>query len=137
MKTRILIDTGPLVAILDAADARHAVCAEQLNQIRVPLVTCWPVITEAAWLLRQTPRAIPALLASFTPGRFELAQLGGEDFPALTGILDKYKDLGVQLADAALLHLANREGIDTIFTLDKRDFGVMRLARGRKIRMIP
>jgi predicted nucleic acid-binding protein len=46
-------------------------------------------------------------------------------------------DLGIQLADASLVHLANREGIDTIFTLDRRDFSVMRKAGGRKLRLLP
>ena len=57
--------------------------------------------------------------------------------PGITVILAKYADLGVQLADASLVHLANREGIDTIFTLDRRDFGVMRLAHGKRIRLVP
>jgi len=44
---------------------------------------------------------------------------------------------GIQLAHASLVHLANREGIETIFTLDRRDFGVLRLARGKKFRVVP
>jgi predicted nucleic acid-binding protein len=45
--------------------------------------------------------------------------------------------LGIQLADASLVYLANREGIETMFTLDRRDFGALRLARGKKLRLIP
>jgi hypothetical protein len=43
----------------------------------------------------------------------------------------------IRLADASLVHLANREGIEMMFTLDRRDFGVLRLAHGRKLRLIP
>jgi hypothetical protein len=45
--------------------------------------------------------------------------------------------LRIQLADASLVHLANREGIESIFTLNWRDFGVLRLAHGKKLRLIP
>ena len=55
----------------------------------------------------------------------------------IAAILGKYERLRVQLADASLSHLANRDGIDTIFTLDRRHFDVLRLARGKKFRVIP
>jgi uncharacterized protein len=134
---RLLIDTGPIVAILLDSDAHHEVCVDQLRHIRGPLLTCWPVITEAAWLLRTYPEAVRTLLASFHDGPFELVSLDETDLPAVAAILAKYKSLGIQLADASLLHLANREAIDTMFTLDRRDFGVLRLAHGRKLRLIP
>lgn len=57
--------------------------------------------------------------------------------PGIAAILAKYAGLGIQLADASLVHLANREGIETMFTLDRRDFGVLRLAHGKKLRLIP
>jgi hypothetical protein len=48
-----------------------------------------------------------------------------------------YEGLRIQLADASLVHLANREGNEVMFTLDRRDFGVLRLAHGKKLRPIP
>jgi uncharacterized protein len=95
------------------------------------------VITEAAWLLRAYPLAIARLLSSFNGRPFDLAPLNAADLPGIAAILAKYKDLGIQIADASLAHLANREGIETMFTLDRRDFGVLRLARGKKLRLIP
>ena len=70
-------------------------------------------------------------------GDFELIALGETDLPGVAAIFAKYPGLGIQLADAALVHLANRDGIETIFTLDRRDFGVLRLAHGKKPRVIP
>jgi predicted nucleic acid-binding protein len=134
---KLLIDTGPIVAILLDSDQHHESCVEQLRRIRGPLLTCWPVITEAAWLLRAYPEAIRRLLASFHGRPFELVVLGEADLAAIGAILAKYQSLGIQLADAALVHLANREGIELIFTLDRRDFGVIRLAHGKKLRLIP
>lgn len=137
MTRKLLIDTGPIVAIMLDSDEHHEVCVEQLRSIGGPLLTCWPVITEAAWLLRAYPEAIRRLLASFRRRPFELVPLDETDLPAIAAILAKYASLGIQLADAALLHLANREQIESIFTLDRRDFGVLRLAHGKKIRLIP
>lgn len=133
----MLVDTGPIVAILSEADEHHGVCVEQLHQIKGTLLTCWPVITEAVWLLRKYPLTTRRFLSSFRGQPFELVSLREADLPGVTAILAKYEDLGIQLADASLMHLANREGISTIFTLDKRDFSVMRLARGKRVQVIP
>lgn len=137
MSGQVLIDTGPLVAILSESDLHHKTCVEQLHRVRCPLLTCWPVVTEAAWLLRAFPPAVGRLLSSFHGRPFQLLPLDETDLPGITATLTKYRDLRLQLADAALVHLANREGIDVIFTLDRRDFSVLRLARGRKFQVIP
>jgi hypothetical protein len=134
---QVLVDTGPIVAIISESDEHHEACVERLQSIRAPLLTCWPVITEAAWLLRAYPLAVGRLLSSFSGRPFELVPLNEADLPGIAAILARYKGLGIQLADASLVHLANREGIETIFTLDRRDFGVLRLARGKKFRVIP
>ena len=131
------MDTGPIVAILSASDEHHEACVEQLRKIKGPLLTCWPVITEAAWLLRAYPQALGILLSSFSAQPFQLGSLEEADLPSIASILARYKDLGIQLADASLVHLANRERIETIFTLDRRDFSVLRMARGKKFRIIP
>jgi hypothetical protein len=134
---QVLLDTGPIVAILSESDEHHKTCVEQLESIRGPLLTCWPVITEAAWLLRAYPLAIGKLLSGFNGRLFELASLGEADLAEIAAILAKYKGLGIQLADASLVHLANREKIETMFTLDRRDFKVLRLTGGKKFRLIP
>ncbi len=131
------MDTGPIVAILSKSDEHHESCVEQLQRIRGPLLTCWPVITEAAWLLRAYPLAIATLLSSFNGRPFELVPLNETDLSGIAAILARYKGLGIQLADASLAHLADREGIELVFTLDRRDFSVLRLAGGRKLRLIP
>jgi len=51
--------------------------------------------------------------------------------------MKEYRDIRPQLADAALVYLAGREGIDTIFTLDRRDFGVYRSTHKRAFRIVP
>ncbi len=51
--------------------------------------------------------------------------------------MDRYASLGAQLADAALMYIAEREGINTVFTLDRRDFSVYRTTDGRALSILP
>jgi hypothetical protein len=67
-----------------------------------------------------------AAQASFDDGPFALASLDETDMPGVAAVIARYRTLGVQLADAALVHLANREGIETVFTLDRRNFSIHR-----------
>src|SRR5258708_8737815 len=93
------------------SDEHHAECVEQLHLIRGPLLTCWPVITEAAWLLRAYPHAILKLLSSLHGRPFELVPLGETDLPGIAAVLAKYQRLLIQLADASLVPLRNHQGI--------------------------
>jgi len=134
---RVLVDTGPLVAILSQADEHHQPCVEALRNLPGPLFSCWPVITEAAWLLRKSPRAVQQLLRGLDTGFVEILPLGSLDANGLAEIMTKYASLRPQLADAALVYLARRDGIETIFTLDRRDFSVYRTARKRPFHILP
>ena len=134
---RVLVDTGPIVAILSRRDQFHRICVDALRDMPGPLFTCWPVITEAAWLLRQSQQAVQQLLGGIEAGFLEVLPLTSEDAVPIAAILKKYRDIRIQLADAALVHLAGRNGLDTIFTLDQRDFSVYRLPRGRAFRLLP
>jgi predicted nucleic acid-binding protein len=134
---RVLVDTGPLVALLSNNDQYHDSCVQELRNTPVPLFSCWPVITEAVWLLRNYQNAVQQLLRSISSGFLHLLPLPDIEAKEIGEILNKYSDIHSQLADAALVHLANRESIDTIFTLDQRDFSVYRSARKRSFRIIP
>jgi len=134
---RILVDTGPLVAILARDDEYHDVCVNALRDMPGPLLSCWPVITEAAWLLRKSSRAVQQLLRSID-GRFlELLPLTGAEGEAIAALVKRYEDIHPQFADAALVYLASREKIETIFTLDQRDFSIYRSGRRSTFRIVP
>ena len=109
MMARVLLDTGPLVAILSRRDDYHAVCVEQLRQLSPPLLTCWPVLTEAAWLLRKEPLAIQRLFQGFETGLLKLMALDETAAPWIATFLHRYRQLGAQLADACLVYLAEHE----------------------------
>jgi predicted nucleic acid-binding protein len=135
--TRILVDTGPLVAILSSEDEHHAACVDALRDMQGPLLSCWPVITEAAWLLRSSPRAVQQLLRGIDGSFLELLPLAGAEAAAIATLMKRYEDIHPQLADVALVYLANREQIETIFTLDRRDFSIYRSGPRRMFRIIP
>jgi predicted nucleic acid-binding protein len=134
---RILLDTGPLVALLNAADSRHRLCVDTFATLPPPLLTCWPVLTEAAWILRKQPRPMDRIADAHIAGMFEILSLQNGCLADIAAIMRRYEDAGLQLADAALTHLAERENIRTIFTLDRRDFSIIRLKRNRLLRLIP
>jgi len=134
---RVLLDTAPLAAILDMHDAEHSRCVKTLSLIEGPLLTCWPVITEAAWLLRHDPKAVRQLLTGPHRAAFTIVDLGDSDLRDIDRLFGQYSELSPQLADIALLHIAQRENLDTVFTLDRRDFTVFRLKGTRRLRLLP
>lgn len=134
---RVLVDTGPLVAILSRDDEHHELCVQALREMPGPLFSCWPVITEAAWLLRNSSRAVQQLLQSLDGGFLEILPLAGSEGAAITAVMERYEDIRPQFADAALVYLAERERIDTMFTLDRRDFSIYRTGRKRSFRIVP
>jgi uncharacterized protein len=131
------VDTGPLVAILSREDAHHHSCVAALREMTGPLFSCWPVITEAAWLLRRSPRAIQQLLGSMNSGFLELLPVAGTEAKAIAVVMKRYESIRPQLADATLVYLAGRERIDAIFTLDRRDFSIYRTSRRRSFNILP
>ena len=138
MSDRVLVDTGPLVAIFSARDAFHKTCVAQLAALARPMLTCWPVVTEALWMLRGRPDAARRLLGSFeVDGLLRFAPLDESDLPGIARILAVYANIRPQLADAALVHLAEREDQHTIFTLDRRDFSIYRISGDRALHVIP
>lgn len=128
----ILADTGPLVALVDADDQFHESCTLASRKIPGPMLSVWPVVTETMYMLRGLPDAQRALWEMVQMGDLQLVFLGLDDIPRIRELMLKYADQPMDLADAALVTVAEREGIRTIFTVDKKDFSVYRLhGRGR------
>lgn len=137
MSKRAVVDTGPLVAIVRDQEEHHARCVATLKDLRSPLLTCWPVITEVAWLLRHEPGAMKIIEGLVSSGAVQLVALDAEALSWAVAFMDRYATLGAQLADAALMFIAEREGLDTVFTLDRRDFNVYRTSDGQALTVVP
>jgi uncharacterized protein len=133
----ILVDAGPLVALVDADDQFHKKCVATLKVLREPLVTVWPPVTEAMYLLGDLPKAQEALWEMLARGVLQFLPLDLTDVPRIRELMSKYGDRPMDLADAALVRVAEREGIRKIFTVDRKDFSVYRLHGRIRPNIIP
>jgi uncharacterized protein len=124
------------VALIDRRDQNHARSVEALRGIVDPLITVWPALVEAMYLL-ETWTEQAALWAMVESGPIQLAPLDDDDVPRLRELMAKYRDLPMDLADAALVHVAERDGYRRIFTLDRSDFEVYRVAGRERLTIIP
>jgi hypothetical protein len=125
-----------VVAAIDADDAFHDRCVQALKTIREPLFTVWPVITEAMHLVG-SPMAQEKLWDVLEEEGLRLLALDTTDIAGVRALMKKYADLPMDLADAALVRVAEREGLHTVFTLDQADLGVYRLRGGKRLRLLP
>ncbi len=133
----ILVDAGPLVALVSRSDAWHEQCLATSKTFHEQVVTVWPVVTEAVFLVRRSIVAQSEILQIIESGEVRFAELDRSDVPRIRELIAKYYDLPMDLADAALVRAAERERIRTIFTLDRRDFEIYRPARLGRFHIVP
>jgi len=136
-RERVIVDTGPLVALLADDDAEHSRCVEQSKTLAKPFLTTWPVLTEAAWLLRDKPDSIPKILGLLEDELLQCVELDAAAGTTIAKLAKTYADIRPQLADLTLIYLAGQENVTTVFTLDNRDFAIYRDDQGRSFRLIP
>lgn len=137
MTEPVIVDTGPLVALLHGNDQHHSVCSDVLKRLQSPLITTWLVITEAAWLLRKTPGGASELLRLIELDIVRCFNLDRAAAPQLQRLLVTYHDLQPQLADVSLVYVAELLDTTQIFTLDRRDFAVYRNSQGNAFQLLP
>ncbi|MCU0963444.1 MAG: PIN domain-containing protein [Pirellulaceae bacterium] len=136
----VLIDTGPILAYMNRDDAEHESCVEVFQSLRLgKAFTCWPVLAEAAYLMRaRLGLSDPSLLLDLVLNdELGLPMVDRHDIVLIQDVFKRFHDQQVDLADATLLALAERENISTIFTTDRRDFRVYRRLDGRPFRLLP
>ena len=128
----ILVDTGPLVALFDPADADHQHCVDVLRTIERPLATTVPVLTEAFHLLQ--PASVGALrLMDFMAGQgLRVLFLDDDGLERAFQLMAQYADAPMDLADASLVALAERLELQTVFTIDRGRFHTYRIQRGHR-----
>lgn len=122
----ILVDAGPLVALIHADDHHHARCRKVFETLDEPMSSVWPAVTEAMYLLGFSWRAQEALWHFIERGGLAIQPLELDDVPRMRELMEKYRDLPMDFADAALVRVAEREKIRWVFTVDHRDFSVYR-----------
>jgi predicted nucleic acid-binding protein len=128
----ILVDTGPLVALFDPADAWHRRCVKRLDEIREATATTVPVLTEAFHLL--TPNSLGARrLMDFVDERgLMLWFLDDQALSRAFELMQDYTDVPMDLADASLVAAAESLDTQKVFTIDRKDFAIYRIRRGHR-----
>ena len=134
----ILTDAGPLIALIDRGEADHERCVAALAHVTAPLVTTWPAFTEAMYLLGEAAawRGQEALWSMIERGELQIADTSAAAPARMRALMETYRDLPMDLADASLVALAEERGLNRIFTLDS-DFRVYRLPRRRNFVVVP
>jgi predicted nucleic acid-binding protein len=137
MRANGLIDTGAILALLDRNDRWHRVCTDAFRQLRLPLLTSTAVVTELFHLAGRTRREMEAAWALLRSGAIVLATISDAELPELHALMSRYWDRPMDFADATLVHLARRESLSTILTVDRSDFETYRIEGKRKFRIVP
>lgn len=132
MSRIVLVDTGPLVALLDQRDQRHAWVKSQFEEILPPLLTCEAVLTEACYLAGRTDRGSLAALDLFERGVVRLAFALDEHFAAVSSLMQRYANVPMSLADGCLVRMSELVADCVVFTLDS-DFRIYRRHKRQKI----
>lgn len=137
MLIRALADTGALLACLDRDDPWHRRCMEALPQLHLPMSTSLAVLTELFHLLGDDRRDVAHAWAFLRSGVVTVLPISDAETADLAAMMDKYHDRPMDLADATLLRLAEREGLSTVFTVDHDDFETYRIGGRRRFRILP
>jgi hypothetical protein len=132
-----LIDTGAIVAIVESDDEWHFACLEALQALRLPLLTTEAVLTEAFHLIGRNSRKIDQAWEFVRSGGITLHPTNDSDLSALRSLMAQYADRPMDFADATLVHLAARESISLILTVDHDDFETYRLPGRKRFTILP
>ena len=132
MRGPCLLDTGPLVSFLSVGLTHHAWTVEQWKRLSPPLLTCEPVLTEAAFLLKREGGDTDALFALLERGVIRIALSVQEEQADLRALMRRHRNRPMSLADACLVRLSEIHTAAEVFTLDK-DFRIYRRNGNRVI----
>lgn len=133
----ILLDTGAWYALLDRRERAHGSCVNALQSISGRLISTEAVLTETLWLVEALPDG-PRRCAEFVRrGVVTLVPTSVESLGRAVDLMEKYRSVPMDFADASLVTLGEELGLDSVFTLDRRGFGVYRLHGRRPFHILP
>jgi len=137
MAVNALVDTGAILALLDRKDRWHRPCVEAFRQLRLPLLTSEAVLTELFHLVGDSRHESEAAWKFICSGAVTVGTIEHSELPQLQALMSRYSDCPMDFADATLVHLAKRERLSTIFTVDHQDFDTYRIEGRRRFRVLP
>ena len=132
---KILIDSGPLIALFDASDKYHSDSVNFIKKNKFSLVTTIASVTETLHLLDFNRNAQIDFMEWVYKGAVEIQNIENSDFGRLKELTEKYHDLPMDFADSCLVYLAEKLNLNTIATID-RDFSIYRIKGRKKFKII-
>ncbi len=133
--SEVIVDTGPLVALLVRTDDYHRWTLDRLRELQPPFVTCEPVLAEAAHLVRKVRQGMDRFLDLLDSDLITVDFAVMAERAAVGRLLRKYADRPMSLADACLVRLAELHDDASVLTIDG-DFAVYRKHGRRAIPVI-
>jgi predicted nucleic acid-binding protein len=130
-----IVDTGPLVALIDPDTREHKWVSDHLKAMPRPLLTSEPVLTEAAFLLARDGFDADALFALADAGAIVVGLEFSRERGALRALLRRYRTVPMSLADATLVRLSEMHRDCQVITFDG-DFRIYRRAGRHSIPLL-
>ena len=135
MRQQIILDAGPLVALLHQDDQYHDWTRKQIVSLKPPFLTCEAVLSETWFLLRGLPSARQGLLKLLRDQMVQVTFESGNEITLITDLLDRYSNVPMSFADACLVRMSESLPDSTIFTTDS-DFHIYRKHGNQPIPLI-
>jgi predicted nucleic acid-binding protein len=133
----VMMDTGPWVALIDRSEERHEECVEWLRDFRGNIFSSEAVLTEVLYLLNFSSRARSAAIDFVLGGAIILVPPSLESLKRAKRLMEKYKDIPMDYADATLVSIAEDLSITEVVTFDVKDFSIYRLSSKQPFVILP
>ena len=137
MSNELLLDTGAFVALVDRSEKRHADCVAALESWTGAIVTTEAVVTETLHLVGPRWSAQKVCVEFLLRGAFLLVPLSRAALERVSALMERYRNVPMDFADATLVALAEELATDRVFTLDRRGFSTYRLNRRKAFQIVP
>lgn len=132
---QILLDTGPLLALFDQDDRYHPSAIKFIKKNNKTLVTSLAVVTETNYVLDFDWRAQKDFLTWLARGAVQIYPIESSELLRIQSLMEKYRDLPMDFADASLVFMAKKLNLNSIATID-RDFMIYRINSKRKFKNV-
>lgn len=133
----IILDTGPLVALLDRSERSHGACAAFFREVNGRLITTEAVLTEVLYLLGPSFAMQKPALEFILRGGAEIVAQTPQSLQRVLQLMEKYQDVPMDFAAATLVALAEERKTGEVFTLDRRDFTTYRIHSRKTFTIYP
>lgn len=129
---KTIIDSGPLIALFDGSDKYHNDVLNFMKEYKGKLITSWAVITEVSHMLDFNLQVQIDFLKWCEVGGIEVYDISQTEISSIRIMMEKYIDVPMDLADATLMYIANKENIKNIVSIDS-DFDIYRTLKKQSL----